>query len=103
MINFLPFTSFFNSFRYEKLPKRLIEHVIKAGTFYRTMLPVFIPLCMYQYIRQVDKERYAEELLFESAPASDVKSFYDSTMKSSGTKNWKIQYDLYLIDKAVNS
>ncbi|KJP89944.1 hypothetical protein AK88_00400 [Plasmodium fragile] len=103
MINFFPFISFFHSFRYEKLPKRLIEQVIKTGTFCRTMLPVFIPLCMYQYIRQVDKERYAEELLFESAPSSDVKSFYDSTMKSSGTKNWKIQYDLYLIDKAVNS
>ncbi|SBS86210.1 conserved Plasmodium protein, unknown function [Plasmodium ovale curtisi] len=67
------------------------------------MLPVFIPICMYQYIRQVDKDRYAEELLYEYAQSDDLKGFFDSSMKHKNRKNWKIQYDLYLIDKAVNS
>ncbi|VWU51551.1 conserved protein, unknown function [Hepatocystis sp. ex Piliocolobus tephrosceles] len=94
---------YFNIFRYERLPKKLIKNVIKVGTFCRTMLPVFIPLGLYQYIRQIDKERYAEELLYEYAKTDDLKSFYDSSMYSKNTKNWKIQHDLYLIEKSASS
>ncbi|GAW82335.1 hypothetical protein, conserved [Plasmodium gonderi] len=103
MVNYAPLNIFFNYFRYEKMPKQIIEYVIKTGTFCRTMFPIFIPICIYQYIRQVDRERYAEELLYEYTKSDNVKNFYDSSMKCKGTKNWKIQYDLYLIDKAVNS
>ncbi|SBT80191.1 conserved Plasmodium protein, unknown function [Plasmodium malariae] len=139
MFDFYPLRLFFNSFRYENLPKKLIENIIKTGTFCRTMLPVFIPISIYQYIRQVrtekknvetllqlemlissnimnertgvgaeasvciDKDRYAEELFYEYAKNENLKSFYDSSMKNRYTKNWKIQYDLYLIDKSVNS
>ncbi|CRH01171.1 conserved Plasmodium protein, unknown function [Plasmodium relictum] len=102
MFNFYVLRFFFNSFHYEKLSKKLIENVIKTGTFCRTMLPIFIPISIYQFIRQIDKDRYSEELLYEYSKSDNLKSFYDSSMKNND-KNWRIQYDLYLIDKEVNS
>ncbi|ETB62932.1 hypothetical protein YYC_00555 [Plasmodium yoelii 17X] len=88
---------------YDKFSKTLIENVTKIGTFFRTMLPIFIPLSIYQYIRQVDRDRYAEEIFYEHSKSDNLKSFYDSSTKYKNIKNWRIQYDLYLIDKAVNS
>lgn len=52
-LNSYPLKLFFSNLRYDKFSKTLIENVTKTGTFFRTMLPVFIPLCIYQYIRQV--------------------------------------------------
>lgn len=106
MANFSNFQFIFAPFRYEQLPKKFIANVIKTGTFCRTMLPVFIPLGLYQYIRSIDHDKYSEELLLdyakkENMQEKDAKSFFDASMKN-GHRNWRIQYDLYLIDKAVN-
>ncbi|CAD2099117.1 hypothetical protein YYG_02975 [Plasmodium vinckei petteri] len=102
-LNSYPLKLICNNFRYDKFSKTLIENVIKTGTFFRTMLPVFIPLSIYQYIRQVDRDRYAEEIFYEYSKSENLKSFYDSSTKYKNIKNWRIQHDLYLIDQAVNS
>ncbi|SOV17726.1 conserved Plasmodium protein, unknown function [Plasmodium sp. gorilla clade G2] len=93
----------FKKFRYENLSKNVIENITRTGTFCRTLLPLFIPLSIYQYIRQTDKDRYAEELFLQYVKGEEMKKKDSSFLIENDDTNWRIKYDLYLIDKAVNS
>lgn len=85
------------------LGKQAFVNVIKAGTVCRTIVwPCIPPLLLYQYIRQMDEDYYALELLKSRGEIKDGKSVYDAS-KPGITGHWKIQDDLELIRSSVNS
>ena len=52
--------------------------VIRAGTVCRTVVwPLFVPLAMHQYIRGVDRDMYASELLAYRSKSECPEEFYN--------------------------
>lgn len=90
-----------SSFRYRNLRKETVEKVIKVGTFARTMWPVFLPVILYQYIRQTDKELFSCELLYLHSQGAEPSTFYDAS-KAGWGGHWKLQQDLALIHYTAN-
>ncbi|KNC37692.1 hypothetical protein PFLG_02523, partial [Plasmodium falciparum RAJ116] len=50
-----------------------------------------------------DKDRYSEELFLQYVKGEEIKKKDPHFLIENDDKNWRIKYDLYLIDKAVNS
>lgn len=77
-------------------------NVIKIGTFCRTVVwPCIPPLLMYQYIRGVDEDVYATEVLYYKSGSKDVKAFHDSS-RIGISGHWRLQQDLETIREAAN-
>merc|ERR550514_1229900 len=74
-------------------------NVIKLGTFCRTVVwPCLPPILMYQYIRGVDEDCYALEVLYYKSGSSDAKAFND-TNRIGLSGHWRIQQDMETIRK----
>mmetsp|Transcript_64903 Transcript_64903/g.155004 ORF Transcript_64903/g.155004 Transcript_64903/m.155004 type:complete len:106 (-) Transcript_64903:76-393(-) len=78
-------------------------NVIKLGTFCRVVVwPCLPPLLMYQYIRKVDEDMYATELLYYKSGSDEFKAFYD-TSRYGNSGHWRIQQDMETIRAAANA
>ncbi|PFH31178.1 hypothetical protein BESB_030520 [Besnoitia besnoiti] len=92
----------FSMMSYRNVSPRTALCVIKAGTFCRTMWPLIPPLMLYQYIRQTDDEMRSVEFLQSQSRSTNALSFFD-TRKANSTGHWRLQQDLAVIDREVNS
>lgn len=76
--------------------------VVKAGTFARTVIwPCFVPLGLYQYIRGVDRDMFALDLLAYRSGTTYPEEFYDKTKGTTGG-HWRMQKDMEVIYKATH-
>lgn len=56
----------------------------QVGTFCRTVVwPCIPPLLMYQYIRGVDEDACATEVLYFKSGSKDTKAFYDTSRSAA--------------------
>lgn len=76
--------------------------MIKAGTFCRGVVwPCMVPLAFYQYVRGVDKDMYALELLAYKSKTERPLEFYDKS-KGKIAGHWRMQRDMEVIYKATH-
>jgi len=76
--------------------------VVKAGTICRGIVwPCMVPLGVYQYIRGVDRDMYALELLAYRSKTEHPGEFYDKTKGKIGG-HWRMQKDMEIIYKGTH-
>lgn len=90
-----------NASIYNRLSPNLVVKVIKAGTFCRTMWPLFAPLIFYKYLREVDKEMLTTELFYDRSGSTAPLEFYDPS-RPGWLGHWHIMEDLKKIYHEAN-
>lgn len=77
-------------------------NVIKMGTICRGAIwPCFVPMALHQYIRGVDRDMYALELLAYRSRSENPEEFYDKEKGYTGG-HWIFRRDLQTIYEGVH-
>ncbi|CEL92877.1 unnamed protein product [Vitrella brassicaformis CCMP3155] len=79
--------------RYEKLPRQLVDYVIRGGVLCRSMWVVFPPLILYKFIRGTDRAMWSVESFYLGTRGGEAQAYWDMTRPGWGG-HWKAQADL---------
>ncbi|EEA04895.1 uncharacterized protein CMU_039640 [Cryptosporidium muris RN66] len=76
--------------------------IVSMGTFCRTIWPIFGPLMLYQYIRQIDEELAVVEKMFYASNQDSPEKYFNPN-KISLLGHWRISQDLESLHKFINN